>query len=108
MANALRTLIRRFVRATRNWPGPRHAYTQMYRQAEAAAGRLTRANQSVVGIYTRNSYADGTWVPGISDIDLTVVFRNPSTPDLDLFHERYDRLRTVFPMLGELELFEER
>jgi hypothetical protein len=80
----------------------------MYRQAEAAAGRLTRANQSVVGIYTRNSYADGTWVPGISDIDLTVVFRNASAPDLDLFHERYDRLRTVFPMLGELELFEER
>ena len=101
MTNALHTLIRGVVRATRNWPGPKHVYTKLYQQAAAAAGRLTSGNQSIVGIYARNTYAEGTWVPGVSDIDLTVVFRNASVHDRDRFHEGYGRLRTVFPMLGE-------
>jgi hypothetical protein len=108
MTNALYRLIRGVVRATRHWPGPRHVYTKLYQQAAAAAGRLAHSEQSIVGIYARNSYADGTWLPGVSDIDLTVVFRNASAHDLHRFRERYDRLRTVFPMLGETELLEER
>lgn len=108
MTNALHDTVRGFVRATHDWPGLTQLYAKVYRQAAAAAGRLASGADSIAGVYARNSYAEGTWIAGVSDIDLTVVFRNASVADRDRFHERYGRLRRVFPMLGETELLEER
>jgi len=108
MTRMLVPLVRRVVRATHAWPGPKHLYRALYHRAGKAVGRLADTTGSIAGIYARNSYALGTWTPGLSDIDLTVVWRHPSAADLTTFHDQFDRLRRTFPMIGEVEMIEER
>jgi hypothetical protein len=108
MDRRLHKLARRMVRATHSWPGPKQLYRSIYDRAAAAAGRLADDIGSIAGIYARNSYANGTWIAGISDIDLTVVWSNAHREDLESFYARYDSMRKTFPMLGEAEMLEER
>lgn len=61
----------------------------------------------VCAIYARNSYAQGHWVPGLSDIDLTLILRNGLELSEEyefcrVFHRRYSNLRRFFPMLADL------
>lgn len=100
--------LRSFVRATHAWPGAKQLYGFVYQRAAQAAGRLVLTNPLLLGIYARNSYALGTSIPGLSDIDLTVIWRNASRQDLNRFHAAYDRLRGMYPMLGETEMVEAR
>jgi len=102
----LRKWIRGCVRATHEWPGPKHLYRYLYRRAAQEAGKL--AGGRLIGVYARNSYALGTWVAGISDIDLTVVWRNASNADVNDCQRRFDALRARYPMIGEVEMLEER
>jgi len=107
MNDGLRRLLRGAVRATHDWPVFKSIYRSRYRAAAAAAGRLRETNPAITGVYARNSYALNTWIPGRSDIDLTVVWRQASRKDVDEFHARYDLLRNRFPMLGEVEMLDE-
>jgi len=80
-----------------------------YSIAISALGRLCARSSGVLGCYVRSGLAEGTWTPGLSDVDPLVVVG----ADLELDAERrtardfsaaYGRLRRVFPMLGELEM----
>jgi hypothetical protein len=81
-----------------------------YRVALAAMARRMKNRGDVRGLYLRNGLLGGDWVPGISDIDLTLV-----TGDIDAQPEhayrtvrwiwaQYDILKRTFPMLGELDI----
>jgi hypothetical protein len=59
--------------------------------------------------YLRHGLTEGNWVPGLSDIDLTVITDSKLTIDeefsfLRSFWNAYDRLKGVFPMLGDVEI----
>jgi hypothetical protein len=107
MNEGLLRLLRGAVRATHDWPVFNAIYRSRYRAAAAAAGRLRETIPSIAGIYARNSYALDTWVPGRSDIDLTVVWRQGTRQDVDRFYAFYDQLRKRFPMLGEVEMLDD-
>jgi hypothetical protein len=103
-----RSLVRDLVRATHRWPLLGSAYRGIYKAAADSVARLAEANSQIAGIYARNSYALGTWEPGRSDIDLTVVWRGPSEEAIALFHSAYAKLQERFPMLGEVEMIDEQ
>jgi len=107
MSSTVRKLMRQFVRTSNDWPVVNAAYRSVYRAAAEAAGRLANESRAIAGIYARNSYALGTWVPGVSDIDLTIILRQPTSKVIAEIHLRYDRLRGRFPMLGEVEMLDE-
>lgn len=75
---------------------------------------IRRLNETplILSLYARNSYALGTWTPGLSDIDLTVVIRAGASPEQELatirrFWKRYASLQRWFVMLGEVEIMNE-
>ena len=78
-----------------------------YRLAIAAVARRMRRLAGVRALYLRNGLTRPDWVPGISDIDLTLV--TESMPDarreyalMRAIRDEYRALKRVFPMLGEL------
>lgn len=71
-----------------------------------------RGRKEISNIYLRNGMAESNWVPGLSDIDLTVLLRPDLTADKQFsfwvhFWKRYRSLRSRFPMLGEVEVLTE-
>ncbi|MFC1680798.1 hypothetical protein ACFL1S_03265 [Pseudomonadota bacterium] len=83
-----------------------------YRLALHAVIRLVGRYPTVKAVYARNSYALGTWVPGRSDIDLTLILDARSSPDEEMrtvqgFRKGYAALVRRFPMLGEFEVINE-
>ncbi len=84
-----------------------------YAAAVAAVRRSWRDRSEIRGVYLRNSLADGGWIPGSSDIDLTVAIHAGIALDdeyrfLGEFWRDYDRLRRRYPMIGEVDLVDER
>lgn len=84
-----------------------------YYAAAAASVRLwARASgQPVSDLRVHRGYSAADWRPGVSDIDLTGVWRDPG-PDaepaaLESWARGYARLRRVFPVLGETVLADE-
>jgi hypothetical protein len=60
-------------------------------------------------IYLRHSLLSLDWVPGVSDIDLTIIFEPPGSDEkeyvfLSKFWSEYIRLQKYFPMLGEADV----
>lgn len=104
--NTASTLLQAAVRATHRWPVLGSIYRSIYTSAAEAAGELAARHAGVAGIYARNSYALGTWEPGRSDIDLTVVWIEPAAARAEAFSADYERLKQRFPMLGEVEMID--
>jgi hypothetical protein len=96
------------VSATHRWPLLGTIYKEIYRAAADSVAHLAKQNPAIAGIYARNSYALGTWEVGRSDIDLTVVWLQPSQEIIDRFHLDYSKLQKRFPMLGEIEMIDDR
>lgn len=96
------------VRRTCDWPVLNSIYRLTYHIAAGAFGRLAKSNKSIVGIYVHGRYALGTWIPGVSDIDLAVVWRRAKRHEVDDLYKRHDHLRSYFPMLGEIQMLDER
>ncbi len=70
--------------------------------------RECKHHQIILGVYIRNSFAEGTWVAGRSDIDITVVLKGnfeliEEQISLKSFQKRYAFLQRILPMLGEAE-----
>lgn len=80
-----------------------------YRLALAAFVRTCRAEPDIASVYLRRGFAGDDWVPGLSDIDFTVILDERPTGaaegDLRRFWARYDRIKRLFPMLGDVDLF---
>ena len=93
------------------WPF-RHVNRLPYAAALRAFAGAFRARTELSSIYVRHGLAGGGWVPGLSDIDLTLILRTGLPADLEYgflvdFWRQYSRLKTVFPMLGEVEILDE-
>jgi hypothetical protein len=104
-----RDLARRAVLATNpHWPFS--ALNRWpYRAAIAAAARRMRRLGSVRALCLRNSLTRADWVPGLSDIDLTLVVEPIADVGADyerlrsIWHE-HAALKRAFPMLGEMDV----
>jgi hypothetical protein len=68
-----------------------------------------RSYPEVRAVYLRRGLAPRVWIPGLSDIDLSLILERGLSAErefdlVDALHWRYRRLRQWFPMLGELEI----
>lgn len=106
--NAVTSIVQSVVQATRNWPLAGGLYRSIYHAAANAVGELATREPRLTGVYARNSYALGTWEPGRSDIDLTAVWSDPNPDSVARFHAAFATLKKRFPMLGEVEMLDER
>lgn len=64
-------------------------------------------------VYLRHGLLDSDWVPGISDIDLTVLFEPGKSAEEEFtfataFWRRVEHLKRFFPMLGEIDLIDSK
>lgn len=113
IATFSKAALRKFVLRTNSvWPFSRLNRIP-YNVAIKYIRALPKKFTSIKAIYLRHSMADGTWVPGRSDIDLTII-TNP-IPDasaefafLKSFWTDYQRLQTFFPMLGEIDILNDK
>ena len=75
--------------------------------------RLCSSYAPIKSVYLRSGLVERQWVPGLSDIDFTlIVDANLSRADefyfLQKFWRRYSSLKTLFPMIGEVDILTER
>ena len=85
-----------------------------YYAAVQACQKLMARHPLIKAAYARNSFALGTWVPGRSDIDLTVSWNRPFPEEkaggvaeleaLKQWWSDYEKLQRLYPMLGEVEV----
>ncbi len=99
------------IKTSRIWPFS-SVSRAVYRQAIRAFRRLCRRHTEIEAAYVRNSFAQGHWTAGSSDIDLTVFVRGNLTPQaeftfLSRFWLEHRKLTRLFPMLGELDVLTE-
>ena len=99
------------LKTNRIWP-----LRQCNRIPYAAAVRLLvgafKRCPEIASIYLRHGLAGHEWIPGLSDIDLTVILENGLSVEeeyafLERFWSTYDRLKRYFPMLGEVVILVE-
>ena len=84
-----------------------------YHLAIVAFTHLCGRFKEVNAAYVRHSLVLGEWTPGLSDIDLTIILRDgmSSKEDYsfyDRFFRQYLRMKHLLPMLGEVEVMDER
>jgi len=97
--------------ANRIWP-LRHVNRIPYWAAIRVFVSIFRRRPEIASIYLSHGLAGQDWIPGLSDIDLTVILDNalsgaPEYSFLEKFWITYDRLKRYFPMLGEVVIFGE-
>ncbi len=84
-----------------------------YRLALWCIVRRSTKFSEIRSIYLRHGLTEANWQPGLSDIDLTVVIDGNLGPDkeyafLTSFAAAYLKLKAWFPMLGEIDILNER
>jgi len=72
-----------------------------------AVARTFRKHEGILALYLGRCLTSDAWVPGLSDIDLTLILKPglSTVAEFDLVDSRwsdYRRLTRYFPMLGEL------
>ncbi|MEE8575564.1 MAG: hypothetical protein V3T30_09140 [Thermodesulfobacteriota bacterium] len=98
--------VRRMVIKTSRLPGLSLVYSGIYRAAVRAFVREVGASPCTHSIFSRNSYAAGTLVPGQSDLDILIVIRDDLAPSvvrtyLQRLYHVLEQLRRRFPMLNQ-------
>src|SRR5262245_57035494 len=83
-----------------------------YALALEAFIQICKQFSEVKSLYLRHGLTQDDWLPAISDIDLTLIIDSQLSVDeeftfLRLFWKRYDRLKKLFLMLGEVEILTE-
>jgi len=68
--------------------------------------------KEIKSIYLRHGMTKKNWVPAISDIDLTIIIDGNLLPEetydfLKSFWEKFERLKKIFPVLGEVDILDE-
>jgi hypothetical protein len=71
--------------------------------------RLCKRFPEIKSIYLRHGLTEANWVPGLSDIDRTLIIDSGLNIEeefsfLGLFWNNYDRMKKLFPMLGDIEI----
>ncbi|HSP87129.1 MAG TPA: hypothetical protein VLN45_03295, partial [Ignavibacteriaceae bacterium] len=65
--------------------------------------------KEIKSIYLRHGLSEKNWVPGISDIDLTIIIDGNLSKEnnylfLQLFWKKFEKVKKFFPMLGEADI----
>ncbi len=107
--DSARKLLRTLVLRTNRYFPFRYSNQWPYRLASKAAARRFGRHAGVLALYLRHSHASAAWIPGLSDIDLTMVLKRGLSLavefDLvDVLWSDYRSLKRYFPMLGELRI----
>lgn len=97
--------------SNRYWPFSR-LNKLPYDLAIETVARGCRVFPQVLSLYVRHGLSRPDWVPGISDIDFTVVIDSGMTAELEFeflgrFWVWYSGQRKTFPMLGEVMILSE-
>jgi hypothetical protein len=106
----MRRVVRELVLRTNDFRLLQRGYGAIYSAAVACFLRYVARKQALVrSVYIRRSQDAQNWIPGLSDIDLTVILDAPPSPEaeyraLEEFWAPYVRLKTWFPMFGEVEI----
>lgn len=101
----IRRALHRAVLATHRLPGLGLLYRALYRLAVTVSVRTLQAVPGVEGVTLHRGLTGGAWQPGISDIDLILLYAPHEGGDgffLKAISSRLRVLRRVFPMLGDL------
>ncbi len=102
--SALRSALFRFAAATSGLPVFKGLYRAIYLAAAGAAGLLLRPGPDG-SVYLYRGMVSGGWVPGLSDMDLALLFpAGPPEADWELFVSLRRKLRffrALFPFTGE-------
>lgn len=105
----LRDLLRTAVLATNPyWPFA--AINKLpYSIAVQRLVRLCAAHGLIKSVYLRSGLVERAWVPGISDIDFTIVIDGRASLGeqlafLQRFWAQFDQLKSYFPMIGEVDV----
>ncbi|MCX5796117.1 MAG: hypothetical protein NTY77_11530 [Elusimicrobia bacterium] len=96
--------LRRLVIATRGWPLFGAGYCAAYGLAVRLAALLLAP---LAALYLRRGLSRQGLTPGVSDVDLLAVLDIPRDGEADLLRglwRRYRLAKSLFPMLGELQV----
>jgi len=109
----LMRLIRKTVVKTQTHPFLGTLYKSSYRWSLHIFLRHSFKNERICTVYSRNSYACGTYIPGMSDIDLIVIYQDSLTT-INLWRclRRVVRLfnfyHHLFPMIDQFPIYTEK
>jgi hypothetical protein len=88
----------------------RFSFSCAYRLIPLAAAMIFRRDRRVLAVYVRDKIGTRDYRPGLSDIDLTIVVDFDAGREAAAlswqsdFRRRYQRLKRVVPVLGEIEI----
>lgn len=105
----LRDLLRTAVLATNPY-WPFSAINKLpYSIAIQRLVRLCSSHGLIKSVYLRSGFVERAWVPGISDIDFTIVIDGRASLGEQLaflrrFWGQFDQLKLYFPMIGEVDI----
>ncbi len=108
----LRDAIRTAVIATNPyWPFSTVNKYPYYLGIRALIGLCARYPQ-IKSVYLRSGLVERDWVPGLSDIDFTIVTDSKLSVGEESFFLRsfwrsFARLKTIFPMFGEIDILDD-
>lgn len=102
--------VRRVIAWTSGVAGVRRLYAGVYHAAARKLVQEVSSLEGVLSVLTRNSYAAGTFTPGLSDIDVVVVIRDklevPAVNSLlNTLNLICRSLRRQFPMLNPFPVY---
>ena len=104
----IRNLLQQFVVRTNSIPILRKRYVRFYQQAIKSVVRACQEFPQIETLYLRHSLTSEDWIPGLSDIDFSLIIKEVSTAEeitfLNSFWSKYAKLKFHFPFLGEVEI----
>ena len=71
--------------------------------------QLCKRFREIKSVYLRHGLTEENWIPALSDIDLAVIIESKLKIEeefsfLNAFWNHHDRMKKLFPMLGEIEI----
>jgi hypothetical protein len=101
-------IARRLVLRTNDWPGLRGLYHEGYEFGLSLTTSGLKSLPDVLAVLLRVGEEGRTWVPGLSDYDLTVLTERVDSARmigvLENVWRRYRRIKRAIPQLGETEI----
>jgi hypothetical protein len=100
------------IRTNPYWPFSSLNRLPYYLAIEAFV-QLCKRFPAIKSVYLRHGLTEANWVPALSDIDLALVIDSKLSMEeefsfLNSFWNHHDRIKKLFPMLGEIEILNDK
>jgi hypothetical protein len=103
-------IARSLVVRTNDWPALKNLYLEAYELGLSFSTSRLKSLPDVLAVLLRVAEGGRTWVPGLSDYDLTVLTERcdatQMTRILEAVWKRYRRIKRSMPQLGEMEVMD--